>query len=257
MTYIELQSVGVDFPLYGGGSRLLTKRLMHLGTGGRIGRDSSDRVCVQALRDVSLSFRHGDRVGLIGHNGAGKTTLLRVLAGVYEPSHGIVRCEGQVVALFDPALGMDMEATGYENIALRGMILGLSPKEIREHADAIADFTELGDYLAMPVRTYSSGMMLRLAFAVSTSVSPDILLMDEWIVAGDSQFMDKAHARMEGFVNRSSILVLASHSLDLMCRWCDKAVLLDEGSVVAFGPIRDVIGRYTSPPADPPAAAVG
>lgn len=244
MTYIDLQSVGVDFPLYGGGSRLLTKRLMHLGTGGRIGRDASDRVCVQALRDVSLAFQHGDRVGLIGHNGAGKTTLLRVLAGVYEPSHGHVRCDGQPVALFDPSLGMDMEATGYENIILRGLILGLSPKEIREHAGAIAEFTELGDYLAMPVRTYSSGMMLRLAFAVSTSISPDILLMDEWIVAGDSQFMDKARKRMESFVGQSNILVLASHSIDLIERWCDKAVLLEKGRVTAFGPIKDVITRY-------------
>jgi ABC-type polysaccharide/polyol phosphate transport system ATPase subunit len=244
VTYVDLQSVGVDFPLYGGGSRLLTKRLMHLGTGGRIGRDASDRVCVQALRDVSLSFRHGDRVGLIGHNGAGKTTLLRVLAGVYEPSHGLLRCEGQAVALFDPALGMDMEATGHENIVLRSLILGLSPKEIREQAGAIAEFTELGDYLAMPVRTYSSGMMLRLAFAVSTSISPDILLMDEWIVAGDSQFMEKAKKRMESFVGRSNILVLASHSLDLIRRWCDKAVLLEKGRVTAFGAIDDVLSKY-------------
>ena len=244
MTYVILQSVGVDFPLYGGGSRLLTKRLMHLGTGGRIGRDASDRVCVQALRDVSLSFSHGDRIGLIGHNGAGKTTLLRVLAGVYEPSHGVLRCEGQAVALFDPALGMDMDATGYENIVLRSLIMGLSPKEIRAQSGAIAEFTDLGDYLAMPVRTYSSGMLLRLAFAVSTSISPDILLMDEWIVAGDSQFMEKAKRRMESFVGRSNILVLASHSLDLIRRWCDKAVLLEEGRVVAFGPLDDVMSRY-------------
>jgi ABC-2 type transport system ATP-binding protein len=244
VTYISLQSVGVDFPLYGGGSRLLTKRLVHLGTGGRIGRDASDRVCVQALRDVSLAFSHGDRVGLIGHNGAGKTTLLRVLAGVYEPSHGVVRCEGQAVALFDPSLGMDTEATGYENIFLRSLVLGMSPKEIREHADAIAEFTELGDYLAMPVRTYSTGMMLRLAFAVSTSITPDILLMDEWIAAGDRQFIEKARKRMENFVGRSNILVLASHSLDLIRRWCDKAVLLEEGRVTAFGPLDEVMSKY-------------
>jgi ABC-2 type transport system ATP-binding protein/lipopolysaccharide transport system ATP-binding protein len=217
---------------------------MHLGTGGRIARDASDRVCVQALRDVSLTFCHGDRVGLIGHNGAGKTTLLRVLAGVYEPSHGRLRCEGQAVALFDPALGMEMEATGYENIFLRGLILGLSPKEIREQAEAIAEFTELGDYLAMPVRTYSSGMMLRLAFAVSTSISPEILLMDEWIVAGDSQFMEKAKKRMESFVGRSNILVLASHSLDLIRRWCDKVVLLEKGRVTAFGSLNEVLSKY-------------
>jgi ABC-2 type transport system ATP-binding protein len=251
VTYVVLEKVGVDFPLYGGGSRSLKKTLVHFGTGGRIGRDASDRVCVQALREVSLTFDHGDRVGLIGHNGAGKTTLLRVLAGVYEPSHGVVRCEGQAVALFDPSLGMDMEATGYENIVLRGLILGLSPKEIRSHADAIAEFTELGEYLAMPVRTYSSGMMLRLAFAVSTSISPDILLMDEWIVAGDNQFMEKAQKRMENFVGRSNILVLASHSLDLIERWCDKAVLLDEGQVVAFGPLKEVLNRY-----NPQASAV-
>jgi ABC-type polysaccharide/polyol phosphate transport system ATPase subunit len=137
-----------------------------------------------------------------------------------------------------------MEATGYENIFLRGLILGLSSKEIRAQAEAIAEFTELGDYLAMPVRTYSSGMMLRLAFAVSTSISPDILLLDEWIVAGDNQFMNKAKTRMESFVGQSNILVLASHSIDLIERWCDKAVLLEKGRVTAFGPIKEVITRY-------------
>ncbi len=244
MASIAVENVSVEFPLYGGGSRSLKKTLMHRGTGGRVGRDASDRVCVQALRNVSLAIGHGERVGLVGPNGAGKTTLLRVLAGIYEPTYGAVRREGRVVPLFDPALGMDMEATGYENITLRGLLLGLSPQEIRERTEEITEFTELGDYLAIPVRTYSSGMMLRLAFAISTCVEPDILLMDEWILAGDAHFLEKAHRRMETFVGRSNILVVASHSQEIIRQWCNKAVLLDCGEALASGPVDEIVDRY-------------
>ena len=244
MVSVTLEDVSVEFPIYGGGSRSLKKTLMRMGTGGRIARDAGDRVCVQALREVSFRIDHGDRVGLVGPNGAGKTTLLRVLAGVYEPTRGIVRRDGQVAPLFDATLGMDMEATGYENIILRGLFLGLSPGEMQSRTEEIAAFTELEDYLAMPVRTYSTGMMLRLAFAVSTCVEPEILLMDEWIGVGDTHFLAKAEKRIEKLVSIANVLILASHSQDLIKRVCNKAILLDHGQVALIGGVDQVLKAY-------------
>ncbi len=244
MASIIVENVSVDFPLYGGGSRSLKKTLMRMGSGGRIAHDAGDRICVQALKDISFHIDHGDRVGIIGPNGAGKTTLLRVLAGIYEPTRGAVHCTGHISPLFNTTLGMDMEATGYENIVLRGLFLGLSPGEVRGRTDEIAAFTELGDHLAMPVRTYSSGMRLRLAFAVTTCINPEILLMDEWIGMGDPHFLKKAKKRMESFVDRSRILVIASHSDGLIRRTCTKAVLLDQGRIKSAGSVDQVLGQY-------------
>lgn len=242
--HIQLRDVTVEFPIYGGSSRSLKKTLVHYGSGGRISQDASDRICVQALRDVDLDFEHGDRVALVGPNGAGKTTLLRVLAGIYEPTVGTVRQEGRIVPLFDASLGMDIEATGYENITLRGLLLGLDAQQIRDRTEEIAEFTELGEYLAMPARTYSSGMQLRLAFAISTCIDPEILLMDEWIGVGDARFLQKAEQRMNNVVDRSSIVVMASHAEDLVLRLCTKAVYLEGGHVRAFGPVDEVLTAY-------------
>ena len=244
MASIHLNNVDVDFPLYSGASRSLKTSLLNLSSEGRIGRTVSDRMCVQALTKVSLQLNDGDRLGIIGPNGSGKTTLLRVLSSVYEPSGGQVFIEGSVASLFDVALGMDTEGTGYENITLRGMLLGLSRPEIEKKVQDIAEFTELGDYLSIPVRTYSSGMLLRLAFAVCTSVEPEILLMDEWIGVGDARFIEKARIRLDDFVHRSSILALASHSNDLIRQVCNKVVLMDQGSISAFGEVKEIIEYY-------------
>ncbi len=244
MANLQLEAVTVDFPIYNASTRSLKSSLLHRGTGGRIARDAGNRMCVRALEDVSLVLEHGDRVGLIGGNGAGKTTLLRVLSGVYQPSLGQVRRQGRVASLFDISLGIDPESTGYENIMLRGLFLGLTPEEIRERTDEIAAFTELGDYLAMPVGSYSTGMMLRLAFAVCTCIEPEILLMDEWIGVGDAAFVKKAERRLEGFVGRAGILGLASHNPALLERTCTKGVLLDAGQVKACGPIAEVLREY-------------
>ncbi len=244
MADIVVDDITIEFPLYGGSSRSLKKTLMRAGTGGRIARDAGERICVQALRNVSLAIGHGERVGLIGPNGAGKTTLRRVLAGIYEPAYGVVRLDGRTSPLFDVGLGTDPEATGYENIMLRGLLLGLDSDEIRERTEEIADFTELGAHLSLPVRTYSAGMRLRLAFAVSTCIRPEILLMDEWIGAGDARFLEKAEARMNEMIDRSSILVLASHSEALIRRLCTKAVFLDSGRVKAAGPVDAVCDAY-------------
>ena len=246
MALISLDHVSVQFPIYGASARSLKNSLMHMTTGGRIARGAGDRIWVEALRDVSLSLEHGDRVGLIGHNGAGKTTLLRVLTGIYEPLRGTVLRVGRVAPLFEIGLGMDPEATGYENILLRGLLLGAAPADIRARTDEIAAFAELGDYLAVPVRTYSSGMRLRLAFAVCTSIEPDIILMDEWIGVGDASFVEKAERRLTDLVGRAGILVLASHSPALLQRTCTKGVLLHAGEVAAVGPIDDVLEAYAS-----------
>ena len=244
MARIHIDHVSVQFPIYDADTRSLKTRLMHMTTGGHIGRDAGNRVCVEALTDVTLAFEHGDRVALVGHNGAGKTTLLRVLAGIYEPVRGTVYREGRTVPLFDIALGMNPEATGFENIGLRGRFLGLDSREIRSRIDEIAEFTELGEYLAMPVRTYSSGMMLRLAFSICTSIQPEIMLMDEWIGVGDASFLAKASQRLNDFVGRAGILVLASHSAALLEANCNKGVLMHAGKVEAFGPISDILRTY-------------
>jgi ABC-2 type transport system ATP-binding protein/lipopolysaccharide transport system ATP-binding protein len=243
---ILLENVDVSFPIYDASSRSLKKRLIEVGTGGRIqSQPGSNRLSVvEALRNVSLSFEHGDRVGLVGHNGAGKTTLLRVLAGIYEPNNGRVEVEGHVAPLFDVSLGMDPESTGYENIVLRGLFLGLTHKEIRRRLEDIADFTELGDFLSLPIRTYSAGMRMRLAFAVSTSIEPDILLLDEGIGAGDAAFLNKAKRRMEAFTGKAAIIVLASHSESLIKQMCKTSVLMEHGSVLRVGDTQEILGYY-------------
>lgn len=243
---LELTNVNVSFPIYHGGSRSLKKSLLFKSSAGRLARDGSHRISVEALRDVSLSFSIGDRVALIGANGAGKTTLLRVMAGIYEPTTGQAIIRGRISPMFDIGLGIDSDLSGYDNIRIRAMILGLSTAEIDSRIADIAEFTELGDYLEMPVRTYSSGMTLRLTFAVATCFEPEILLMDEWIVAGDESFMSKAEKRLTSFVNRASVLVLASHSIETCLRWCNKAVWMNQGEVNNFGDIHEVMEKYRS-----------
>jgi ABC-2 type transport system ATP-binding protein/lipopolysaccharide transport system ATP-binding protein len=241
---IRLDRVSVSFPIYSAGSRSIRTRLMAAGSGGRIGTDGASHVVVRGLDDVTLEIAHGDRVALIGRNGAGKTTLLRVMAGIYEPVAGIATIDGKVAPLFDVGLGMDPESSGYENILLRGLYLGLSRAEIRAKADEIGEFTELGSFLGLPLRTYSAGMQTRLSFAVSTCIDPEILLLDEGIGAGDAAFLEKAKHRLDTFVERAGILVLASHAEVLIRRLCTKAILLDQGRVVAAGPLDEVLERY-------------
>jgi ABC-2 type transport system ATP-binding protein/lipopolysaccharide transport system ATP-binding protein len=246
-TEISLENVSVSFPIYYGGSRSLKKSLVFRGTGGQLATDANQRVSVEALRNISLHVRSGDRIALVGPNGAGKTTLMRVMAGVYEPAGGVVRVRGRMSPMFDIGLGIDGEISGYDNIRLRGLILGLSARAIEERMEDIAEFTELGDYLDIPVRTYSAGMLTRLTFAVATCFSPEILLMDEWILAGDASFLAKARRRVETFIDKASILVLASHNLEICRRWCHKAVWLERGELKMFADLEEVLGEFTKP----------
>ena len=240
---LVLDRVSVDFHLFNSAGRSLKKHLVRASIGGRIRMDAGHTV-VQALRDVSLSLERGDHVGLVGHNGAGKTTLLRVMGGVYEPLEGSVEIHGRVTSLFDVGFGIDPEATGYENIELRGTLLGMSARELEAAREDVAEFSELGDYLDVPVRTYSTGMTLRLAFGISTCVSSDILLLDEFLAAGDVRFLAKAEERMHQMIRRAGIMVLASHSGELIERLCNKAVWLHGGQVRACGSPQEVLAEY-------------
>jgi lipopolysaccharide transport system ATP-binding protein len=240
----SLRDVDVDFPIYGMTARSIKSELLRVSTGGLITVGPDAHVIVNALSGISLEIRHGERVGLIGHNGAGKTTLLRVLAGVYEPIRGVVRRHGRVSTLFDLTYGFDPDANGFENILIRGMYLGLSHKEIAERRQQIADFTELGGYLLMPVRSYSVGMLMRLAFSISTALSPDILLMDEWLAVGDAGFVPKAEKRLLELVGSTGILVIASHSVGILERVCNRLIWLDAGKVREDGPVASVQANF-------------
>ncbi len=217
MASIELQNVEVRFPIYSASGRSFKSTFLKKAVGGGINKNGSHHhVEITALRDINLSLRHGNRVGLIGPNGAGKSTLLRTIAGVYTPTAGSIKVDGKIASLIDISLGMDPEATGFQNIRMRGVMMGLSLREVKAIEEEIAEFTELGDFLNMPVRTYSSGMHMRLGFAVSTAVPADIILMDEWLSVGDRAFLKKAENRLLNYINKSSILVIATHSKDLL-----------------------------------------
>lgn len=231
MTSISLKNVSVSFPIYGAGSVSLKKTLAASVTGGRFGKETGVNV-VEALSGINLELKSGDRLGLLGHNGAGKSTLLRALAGVYEPSAGEFVRQGTVASLIDPSLGIESDATGIENIMLRGLVMGMSKKQVDELTPGICEFSGLGEYVNMPVRTYSTGMMMRLAFSISTSIEADILLMDEWLSVGDAEFTEKAEKRMRDVVSKSGILVLASHSMDLIQKECNRVIRLEHGRIV-------------------------
>jgi len=258
LPYLQLKSVDIDFPIYQGSDRLFRKAMVQSAVGGWLGESSqTGRVVVRALSDVNVEVRSGDRLALLGHNGAGKTTLLRCMAGVYHPTAGTLSYSGSRVPLFDIALGFDEEANGYENIILRGLLMGLKRDEIERKVDDVASFSGLGAFLNLPVRTYSSGMALRLLFSIATSVDPDILLMDEWIATGDQAFIDRADKRLRELVDRSHILVLASHNLDLLKSCCNRAVLMKGGKVAFDGSVAEGIERYHEMARSSAAAAVG
>jgi ABC-type polysaccharide/polyol phosphate transport system ATPase subunit len=243
---IVLNNVVAEFPVYGS-QPSLRNALFGKVVGGVMRRQTDDgnRVVVRALQNVTLTVNHGDQLGLVGHNGAGKSTLLRVFAGIYQPSAGSVTIDGRVSPLFSTSPGLDLDDTGYENIVTCGLLLGMSRAEIERKLPEIEAFSELSDYLALPTRTYSSGMLVRLGFAIATAIDPEILLLDEELGTGDARFASHAAKRVEGLIGRSSIVVLASHSDDLLRRMCNRAILLDHGRVVLDGPTEDVLEAYS------------
>lgn len=244
MSLINLNEVAVDFPIYNLTARSIKQQFLSLTTGGVLGSNSRDKLVVKALNNISFTLKHGDRVGLIGHNGSGKSTLLRVLAKIYEPTSGSLTIDGRISSLLDINLGSNLESTGYENIMIQGLLLGLTRSQINEKLNDIIQFSELGNYLSMPIRTYSSGMQLRLSFSIATSFKPDILLMDEIIMVGDQSFINKAKSRLSSFVAQASIMVLASHSMDVIKQFCNKAIYLENGQLTYFGTVDEAFIRY-------------
>lgn len=243
MAHILFDHVCVDFPIYNAKNRSLKNTVMQAATGGKVSFGAEGTI-IRSLDDVSFTLKDGDRVGLVGHNGAGKSTLLRALSRVYEPTSGYAQIEGEIGSLVDISLGIDAEATGRENIFIRGALLGLRRKEIENRFDEIVEFSELGSFVDMPVRTYSSGMHLRLAFAVATIIRPEILLMDEWLSVGDASFNAKAESRLTELVQSSRILVIASHSRELIEKTCNRALWFEHGRLKMDGTPQEVCRAY-------------
>ena len=241
MAAIELSDVTVRFPVYGSAA---SPAAGSAAVGGTIGRARRGPVYVEALRSVSLRLDGGDRLGLVGHNGCGKSTLLRIMAGVYAPCLGSVHVRGRVLSLFEPMLGMSLDCSGRDNIVLRAIYMGLAPRDALTRMEEIAEFSELGDYLDLPLKSYSLGMQVRLAFAVVTAFDAEVLLLDEQLVAGDAAFAEKAERRLKGFLNRAGIVVQASHSERLIRETCDRVGLLEHGRVSLIGTPDEVFARY-------------
>jgi ABC-2 type transport system ATP-binding protein len=246
MASIHLDSVSVDIPIFNAGDRSLKNNIISAATGGQIQprTGAPKRVVVRAIDALTFDLQHGDRLGLIGHNGAGKSTLLRVLAGIYEPTSGTLRMDGSVSSMFNIGFGFDPDATGWDNIILRGMLLGYARKEIERLSSSIGEESGLGAFLDMPLRTYSAGMTTRLAFSVATMITPDILLIDEGIGAGDAAFQAHAKDRLKSFIGKAGVLVMASHVNELLRQWCTTGLWMEHGRVRMHGPIEMVIGAY-------------
>jgi ABC-2 type transport system ATP-binding protein len=250
MVSIEVQGACVDFPIFDAKTRSLKKQVLGK-AGGKIGTEAKVPV-IEALRDITLSLGDGDRVGLVGHNGAGKSTLLRLLSGIYEPTRGTSRVDGRVAPVFDLGVGLDPEVSGRENILIRGLFLGVPRRRMERRIDDIAEFTELGDYLHLPLRTYSAGMRVRLALGVVTTIDPEILVLDEGLGAIDAAFLAKARGRLVDLARRSGALVFASHSDELLRELCTTAVWMDEGRIRRSGPLDDVLAAYKGRNAERP-----
>ena len=250
MPSIDVRDLHVLFPLYHGTGRTL-KKTVAAAASSRLREDPQRRMVVHALRGISFSLRPGERLGLVGGNGAGKTTLLRALAGIYEPITGHVTVKGELHTLLETGLGMNFDLTGRENIGLRGLYAGLGKPAIRTLEQDVQEFADLGGFLDMPLRTYSSGMVVRLGFALATSINPQILLMDEWFLAGDSSFMMKARGRLESLVQQAEILVISTHQTDVIAAWCTRVLWMEQGAIRMEGTPDAVLPEYLGRPVKP------
>jgi len=250
---VTADHVSVSFPLYHGYARSLKKTLV-AAAATRLRESGRRRVVVHGLDAVSFTLAPGDRLGLVGRNGAGKTTLLRTLAGIYEPNEGHVSVTGRVNALLDPSLGMNAELTGRENIVIRGMFAGLPGHALHDLIDNVVAFAELAEFIDLPLRIYSAGMVIRLGFALATAIQAQVLLMDEWFLAGDAAFLERAKLRLEDMVKGAEILVLSSHNIEVLRTWCTRIFWMDRGRIIDDGPPDEVLGHYLANTTALPAA---
>ena len=245
MQIVAVNNLDLSYPIIGAGNASLKNSIIAKTTGVKI--SGTDKVpMVNALQDINFSLESGDRLGIIGHNGAGKSTLLKVLAGIYYPTSGKIQINGKLVSTLNISLGMEQEATGRENIIIRGLLSGLTKKQILAKLDDIAEFCDLGQYLDMPLRIYSTGMATRLAFGTVTALEADVVLMDEVIGTGDAAFMEKAQARLDKFIAQAHVLVIASHSEETIRKFCNKALLLEHGKMKAIGTVDEVMDIYNA-----------
>jgi lipopolysaccharide transport system ATP-binding protein len=240
MAAIEAAGLAIEFPLYHHNARSLKQRIL-ASTPLRLKQDEENRIVVAALRDLSFAIGDGERVALVGPNGAGKTTLLRTVAGVYEPVAGRLRVQGEIGSLIDPAAGMDPLLTGRENVVLRALYRGLDEAAGRALAEEVQRFAGLGEFFDVPIRGYSAGMNVRLSFAMATAMTPAILLMDEWFLAGDAEFMARADQRLSKLVTDAEILLIATHDMGIVRKWCTRAIRLEGGRILADGPVAEVL----------------
>jgi lipopolysaccharide transport system ATP-binding protein len=246
MAHIELNGVTLDYAVYSVRAQSLRNAVMNMAVGGRLLKNQRDVTVVRALSNVTFRVSEGDRLGLIGHNGSGKTTLLKVLAGIYEPTTGMIQIEGKVNSIVAMGLGMDLEAPGTQNIRNMGMLQGMSKREVERRLPSIVEFAELGPFIHMPMKTYSAGMMARLMFAVATDSDADILIMDEWIGAGDLSFFNKAADRMRRMVESAKILALATHDTNLVQRVCNKVCVMNAGQMTYFGSTEEYFQQHAA-----------
>ena len=256
-SFIKLEELSLQFPLYHSNHRSLKKTLfakagkfiskqqsLNQKTGADILVDNANRITVQALRNINLSIKAGERVGLIGHNGAGKSTLLRAITGIYEPNSGKIITNGIIESLLDTNAGMNRILSGRENIYLRGKRLKYNNEQIKALEKDVEEFAQLHEFLDLPIKTYSAGMMMRLSFGLATSVTPDILLMDEWFMAGDNNFQGKARQRLENIINKAEIVVLTTHSMPIIRQWCTRVIWLKAGEIYADGSVEETVSHY-------------
>jgi lipopolysaccharide transport system ATP-binding protein len=244
MVSVEVNGLYVQYPVYGVKSRNLRSAVANVLLGGAVLKDNSDIIHVESLANVSLTLKSGDRLGVIGENGAGKTTLLRAISGYLYPSKGIVRTQGRLSSLINAGAGLDPDRTGRENAGIMALILGARKRDLDKIIEDVIEFAELGYFFDIPVRSYSAGMILRLSFAISTVINPDILILDEGVLAGDQHFIGKARERMERIYNHTDIIVLSSHSMDLIASICNKVLLLNHGKAAFLGDVKEGIRRY-------------
>ncbi len=243
---ITCERVVVDYPLFDAGAQNLQKRLLNLASFSRLRRTLSTIRYIHALRDISFDLKAGDAVGLIGRNGAGKSTLLKLIAGVLEPIRGKISRRGRITSLLTFGSGMQPELDGYQNIRRLGLLRGFSIKDVEAMTPEIVAFAQLGDFMTLPVRTYSAGMRMRLAFAIATVGTPDIMVIDEVLGAGDNLFMKRAQERIRGLLSRSKIIVLSSHSENTIREFCTTCLYLDSGQIRAYGETEEILTLYAA-----------